>query len=87
MRQKGNDEFITLLNQVRIGTLDESNKNLLKSRFIDQRHHDYPLETIHIYVENAPVSEHNKAMLESLLETPLFQIRAVDEYPTESVKY
>jgi len=80
MRQKGNYEFIESSKNWHIRG---ENKNLLISRFIDKSHHDYPLETIHIYAENAPVGEHNKAMLERL-ETPLFQINAIDEHPTES---
>ena len=83
MRQKGNDQFISLLNQVRTGTLDGYNENLLKSRFIERNDRDYPLETIHIYAENAPVAEHNISML-NRLEAQSFQIIAIDEYPTES---
>ena len=54
MRQRDDINFVQLLNQIRIGKLDEESTNLLKSRFVGFNNLQYPQETIHIYAENAP---------------------------------
>ena len=83
MRQRGDFQFIDLLNQVRIGELNEQNVNLLKSRFILKDSARYPVQAIHIFAENAPANQHNQQMLEQL-DTPLVQILAIDEFPREA---
>ena len=83
MRQRGDVQLIDLLNQARVGKLDEENVELLKSRFISKESADYPFEVIHIFAENAPVNEYNKQMLQQL-DTPLIQIDAIDEFPREA---
>ena len=81
MRQRGDFQFIDLLNQVRIGELNEQNVNLLKSRFILKDSARYPVQAIHIFAENAPANQHNQQMFEQL-DTPLVQILAIDEFPS-----
>lgn len=72
-----------LLNQVRIGKLNNENEKLLKSRFIAKDSENYPFESLHIFAENAPANQHNQQMLQQL-ETPLFEILAIDEFPREA---
>jgi len=83
MRQRGDIKFIDLLNQVRLGELDEENMNVLKSRFVTKDSTEYPAQNIHIFAENAPVNQHNQHMLEQL-DTPLIEILAIDEFPKEA---
>lgn len=78
MRQIGNDEFVPLLNQTVVGKLNKLNKNILKWRFTDGTHCDYPHETVFIYAENTPVDDPNKEMFERL-EASLSQIKDIDE--------
>ena len=83
MRQRGDIQFIDLLNQVRLGMLDEENVCLLKTRFVTKDNTNYPAQNIHIFAENAPVNQHNQYMLEQL-DTQLVEILAIDEFPKEA---
>jgi PIF1 helicase. len=80
MRQRDAIHFIDLLNQIRIGDLDTKNEQLLKSRFITKDDPDYPVHSIHIYAENAPVDQYNSEMLDKL-PTSNHQVFALDELP------
>ena len=42
MRQKGDTSFIDLLNQIRVGHIDESSEMMIQSRFIDSEDSNYP---------------------------------------------
>ncbi|XP_066933724.1 uncharacterized protein [Clytia hemisphaerica] len=66
MRQRDDIDFVDLLNQVRLGELDEEKEELLKSRFITKDSPDYPANITHIYAENKPVDLYNLQMLEKL---------------------
>ena len=52
MRQKGDSQLIDLLNKVRIASLNETDEQLLKSRFVISTHTNYPSEALHIFAEN-----------------------------------
>ena len=66
MRQRDDIDFVDLLNQVRLGQLDEEKEKLLKSRFISKDSPDYPANTTHIFAENKPVEAYNLQMLDKL---------------------
>ncbi|XP_066910247.1 uncharacterized protein [Clytia hemisphaerica] len=80
MRQRDDIDFVDLLNQVRLGELDEEKEELLKSRFITKDSPDYPANITHIYAENKPVDLYNLQMLEKL-PTEKHLILAQDEVP------
>ena len=80
MRQQGDNRFIDLLNNVRIGCLTEADELLLKSRFVSPESQDYPWNALHIYAENYFVGIHNQRMLVAL-DTQQRSIFAIDEYP------
>ena len=64
MRQRDDIDFVDLLNQVRVGELDEEKEELLKSRFISKDSPDYPADTTHIFAENKLVDAYNLKMLD-----------------------
>ena len=80
MRQKGDMEFINLLNKVRVGNIDEEVDRLLIPRFVDLTCNSYPHDALHIYAENIPANEHNNEMLNKL-ETFSVTIYAEDKIP------
>lgn len=47
---------------------------------------NYPSDALHIWAENDPVNEHNNNKLEQL-NTPLFVLRASDQYPANVSKH
>ena len=59
MRQRGDQELITLLNNIRTGNIRENDKKILKSKFIEKSDHNYCNDVFHIW-ENDPVEKHNK---------------------------
>ena len=80
MRQRGDNNFIGLLNKVRIAELDGESEKMLLSRFISKDGPNYPTDALHIFAENKPGFHHNNYML-SLNQNPFFGINAIDEYP------
>ncbi|XP_068751282.1 ATP-dependent DNA helicase PIF1-like [Montipora capricornis] len=80
MRQKDDQHFIRLLNRLRTGSQTEQDINCINSRSISPLAENYPSNTLHIWAENDPVNEHNNKQLEQL-STPLFVLRATDQYP------
>ncbi|XP_066910992.1 ATP-dependent DNA helicase PIF1-like [Clytia hemisphaerica] len=80
MRQRDDIDFIDLLNQIRVGELDEEKEQLLRSRFISKDAPDYPSDTTHIFAENKPVEEFNISKLNEL-PTEKHSIFAQDEVP------
>ena len=44
--------FINLLNKVRVGSLDDDVKNLIKARSIRESDKNYPKDALHMYAEN-----------------------------------
>ena len=82
MRQQGEDvnAFVDLLNHVRVAEISLEDEQLLKSRFVDKNSSEYPIDALHLFAENKPVSNHNQAMLDKL-EGTLFVLESLDELP------
>ena len=80
MRQKGDSVFIDLLNNIRVANIKRCDDILLKSKFISKNDPNYPTDAIHLWAKNAPVHDHNLAMLGSINQ-PLYSINATDIFP------
>ena len=82
MRQQGDNTFIDLLNNVRIGKVNESDITvfvLLESRKSDVQ--IPPDDSIYLFAENSEKDKLNLSKL-SLLVTPLVTVKAIDKFPT-----
>ena len=55
MRQRGDFEFISLLNEIREGEIDDHVVNTLKSRFLKEK--SFPQHVVHMFAENKPTKE------------------------------
>ena len=73
MRQQGDNSFIDMLNNVRVGEISSQNEEMIKSRFVGLDHNNYPIAALHLFAENVSVNIHNLKMLNSL-STNLFII-------------
>lgn len=80
MRQRGDQIFIDLLNNIRIGVVTERDTKTLLSRFVKYTDPNYPAEAIHIWAENALVNEHNRRKLRELPGTE-YELLAIDKLP------
>ena len=80
MRQKGDSDFIDLLNEIRIGELSTENESVLKSRIIKPDNPSYPWDSLHLFAENESVNIHNLKMLERL-PTQAFVSQCIDVFP------
>ena len=78
MRQRGDQELIKLLNNIRTGNITEKDENILKSKFIEKSDHNYCNEAFHMWAENDPVEKHNKKILASLPGAE-YMISAIDK--------
>ena len=78
MRQRGDNDFVDLLNQVRVANVNADQVDILLSRVIAAGME--PADALHIYAENAPAIEHNKAMLDKL-DGQLYSVDALDQIP------
>ena len=76
MRQRGDGNFIDLLNHVRIAELNDSDVSLLRLKFI-KPNDKCPQDAIHIFAENAPAHMHNITVLNSI-ENQLYKIDGKD---------
>ena len=81
MHQKGDTSFIHLLNQIRVGHIDESSEMIIQSRFIDGEDSHYPKQALHPFAENAQVLIHNDTMLNQLAGSPT-EIEAINIVPS-----
>ena len=81
MRQKGDTSFIDLVNQIRVGHIDESSEMMIQSRYIDSEDSNYPRQALHIFAENALVSARNNSMLNQLAGLPI-EIETRDIVPS-----
>ena len=57
MHQRGNFEFISLINKIREGETDDHVENTLKSSFLKEKY--FPKHVVHMFAENKPAKEHN----------------------------
>ena len=85
MRQKDDQQFTELLNRFRTASQTEKDIDCINSRSITPLADNYPLDALHIWAENNPVNKHNNKQLEQL-STPLFVLRATDQYPSNITK-
>ena len=69
-----------MLNNIRIGTLDDDDTATLKSKFVDASITNLQSHALHIFAENAPADRHNLAKLEAL-GSPLLNIQSIDLIP------
>ena len=69
-----------MLNKVRITSLNETDEQLLKSRFIVSIDINYPSEVLHAFAENKPTHSHHLDML-TKNESIQHCIPAIDELP------
>ena len=81
MCQRGDTSFIYLLNQIRVGHIDESSEMIIQSRFKDSEDSNYPKQALHIFAENAPALTHNDTMLNQLAGLPI-EIETIDIGPS-----
>ena len=80
MRQRGDQIFIDLLNNIREGFVTEYDIKILMSRFISKNDPDYPSEAIHIWSENSLVNDHNQQKLSELSGIE-YELLAIDKLP------
>ena len=79
--QRGDFEFISLLNKIREGEIDNHVENTLKSRFIKEK--SFPYHVMHMSTENKPAKERNQKELRGTqlnkVDTQLILIDAINE--------
>ena len=89
MRQKGDDDFIKILNKARYMTIESGCKidklpeseqeviSFLYSRSIQEDHPDYPHDALHVFPTNKDVNIHNTKMVKSI-NNEKFTFLAID---------
>ena len=82
MRQSGDFEFISLLNKIKEGEIDNHVESTLKSQFLKKK--SFPQHVVHMFAENKPAKEHNETQLKNLNSQLIF-IDAIDEIPKDIV--
>ena len=82
MRQQGDYNFISLLNEIRTGVVDNEVERLLLSRFVAKDNPLYLRHAVHIFAENSPAVDDNDLMLNEM-EGQTISINAIDDIPHE----
>ena len=82
MRQRGDFEFISLLNKIREGEIDDHVENTLKSCFLKEN--IFPQHVVHMFAENKTAKKHNETQLNTL-DIQLILTDATDEIPKGTV--
>ena len=82
MRQQGDYEFISLLNKIRVGAVDDAVEKLLKSRFVAKNDLFYPKHDVRMFAENCPVIDYNELMLNEI-DGQTISLSAIDDIPHE----
>ena len=72
MRQRGDHDFIKVLNKVRGGNIDEDAEHTLKARFLETK--SYLEHAVHMFAENKLVKRHNETQLNNLYLQFVFTI-------------
>ncbi|XP_066911584.1 uncharacterized protein [Clytia hemisphaerica] len=80
MRQRGDQVFIDILNNIRIGVVDENNIDILKERIVNKDHPEYPKDAVHLWAENQPVHDHNMLKLSELPGEEV-KVDSIDKFP------
>ena len=78
MRQRGDHDFIWVLNKIREGNIDEDVAHTLKARFLETK--SYPEHAVHMFAENKPVKRQTETQLNNS-DSQLVCIEATDEFP------
>ena len=81
MRQRGDQIFISLLNNIRQDILTEEDTAILESKFISQDNPDYLFDAVHIFAENSLVKNHNQCKLDELPGAEI-ELKAIDKLPS-----
>ena len=76
VRQK-NQQFVELLNRVRIAKINEDDEALLKSRITTLQDPNHFVDALHVYGTNEQADRYNSAMLEKL-NAPRYCIKSSD---------
>ena len=76
------DMHVNLHNKIRKGEVGQNVKHTIKSRFTDKNDAHCPVDVLHIFVENAPVSRPNSNQLKQI-SREFEKIRAKDQLPKE----
>ena len=82
MRQQGDYNFISLLNEIRTGVVDNEVERLLLSRFVAKDNPLYLRHAVHMFAENSPAVDDNDLMLNEM-EGQTISINAIDDIPHE----
>ena len=82
MRKQGDYEFISLLNKIRVGAVDDEAEKLLKSRFVAKDDLFYPKRTVHMFAEDSPVVDYNELMLNEI-DGQTISLSPTDDIPHE----
>ena len=82
MRQKGDAEFINLLNKIRIGDTHPDVQQKLKARFVNETADNYPQNAVHMFTEDWPIAVHNKKISDTL-PCELHRVHAIDNIPAD----
>ena len=72
--------FTELLNRFRTALQTDEDIRSIQSRSINPSDDNYPLNVVHIWAENKPVTEYNNMKLQQIPKR-LFNLRAKDQYP------
>ena len=80
MRQRGDLEFISFLNKIRVGIVDYEGEKILLSRFIAKDNLTYLKHALRMIAVNKPSVDYNKLILNEILGE-VISINAIDEVP------
>ena len=61
--RQNDKSFIDLLNKVRVYSINDNVKKLFKARYIHESYKNYPIDTLHMFVENEPAMRRNESVL------------------------
>ena len=78
MCQRGDHNFIRVLNKIRQESIGEDVEHTLKVRFLETK--SYPEHAMHMFAENKPVKRHNEAQLNNL-DSQLVCIEVIGKFP------
>ena len=78
MRQRGDHDFIRVLNKIREGNISEEVEHTLQARVLETK--SYPEHAMHMFAENKPVKRHDETQLNNL-DSQLVCIEAINKFP------
>ena len=81
-RQQGDYEFVSLLNKIRVGIVDDKVEKLSKPRFVTKDDLLYPKHAVHMFAGNCPFVDYNELMLNEI-DGQTISLSAIDDIPYE----